>query len=346
MDELYTLLLDSMKRHPLMGVHDAVKFIYQNEMGAGHLVPSREYAVRRTEEALNSCTVNLEPERESIGNSLYRLNLPSVRGKLSAETIAAMFAVTAGLVSGTKERLEEKLALTYRLGLPEGEVRDYLEEYKIAGFPAVSHSDIYKKAYKPAYRLVHSFFITALAAFIEVDKLLSSDKETIIIAIDGDCGSGKSTLGRLMAEVYSANLFCADDYFLPSELRTKERLSEPGGNMHRERLKSEVIDPLLRGEAPVIRRFSCQTMTLGEPEAYPHRRVNIFEGSYCQHPLLSGAYDLKIAVRTSSENQLRRIASRSGEASLDGFKTRWIPMEKQYFEHFKIFNNADTLIET
>lgn len=344
--ELLELLIETMRRHPIMGIHDAVKFIYQNEMGAGHLVPDLEYAVQRTEEELRTCTVNLEPECESIGNDLYRLSLPAVKGQLSARTIASMFAITANLVTGTKERLEEKLGLVYKLGFPEKEVDEYLLSYREAGYPAVSHSEIYRNAYKPSYRLMHRSLVTALPAFKAADKLMESDKDTFIIAIDGDCASGKSTLGKLMAEVYGANLFSADDYFLPAELRTPERLGEPGGNMHRERLKEEILDPIRRGDSAVIRRFSCHTMTLGEREEFPRRRVNIVEGSYCQHPELSGSYDMKIAVRTGSKTQLERIALRDGEASLESFKTRWIPMEKRYFEHFGIFAAADVVIDT
>jgi len=34
------------------------------------------------------------------------------------------------------------------------ELEAYLEEYKRAGYPMVSHSEQYRQAYKPAYRIV------------------------------------------------------------------------------------------------------------------------------------------------------------------------------------------------
>ena len=33
-------------------------------------------------------------------------------------------------------------------------LEDYLKEYEDAGYPAVSHSEIYRRHYKPAYRVV------------------------------------------------------------------------------------------------------------------------------------------------------------------------------------------------
>ena len=64
-----------------------------------------------------------------------------------------------------------------------------------------------------------------------------------IIAIDGRAASGKSTLAQQLGELLDADVIHMDDFFLPPSLRTKERLSEPGGNVHYERFAEEV--PLL-----------------------------------------------------------------------------------------------------
>lgn len=67
----------------------------------------------------------------------------------------------------------------------------------------------------------------------------------LILGIDGMCGAGKTSLAAFLSERYSCSVVHADDFFLPPELRTAERLSEPGGNIHYERLMEEVIRPLL-----------------------------------------------------------------------------------------------------
>ena len=60
----------------------------------------------------------------------------------------------------------------------------------------------------------------------------------VCVAIDGRCASGKTTLATALAVSLGATVFHADDFFLRPEQRTAERLSEPGGNMDRERLKA------------------------------------------------------------------------------------------------------------
>ena len=53
----------------------------------------------------------------------------------------------------------------------------------------------------------------------------------ILVAIDGPCASGKTTLGKRLERQLSASLIHADDFFLPKEKRTAERKAEVGGNI-------------------------------------------------------------------------------------------------------------------
>jgi len=59
---------------------------------------------------------------------------------------------------------------------------------------------------------------------LEKDK----DKQYILIAIDGKCASGKTTLGLYLKNNLDANLFHMDDFFLQKHQRTEERLAEVG----------------------------------------------------------------------------------------------------------------------
>ena len=74
------------------------------------------------------------------------------------------------------------------------------------------------------------------------ENLINNDK--IIIAIDGGCASGKTTLSKKLAEIYDANVIHMDDFFLPFEMRTEERMKEIGGNFDYCRFKKEVADML------------------------------------------------------------------------------------------------------
>ena len=115
-----------------------------------------------------------------------------------------------------------------------------------------------------------------------------------IVAIDGRCASGKSTLGARLSEVLGCPLFHLDDFFLRPEQRTPERFAEPGGNVDRERFLEEVLEPLGRGEAVHYRRFDCGSFTLMPEKLIQPGRVNLVEGAYAMHPDLAPHYALSL----------------------------------------------------
>ena len=173
-------------------------------------------------------------------------------------------------------------------------------------------------------------------------KLHCSSKRPFLIAIDGPCGSGKSTLGASLAKELNASLFHMDDFFLQPHQRTEERLAEPGGNVDYERFKEEVLDHIADKKGVTFRPFSCKEWKLAEETiTIPYNDIVIVEGSYSQHPYFKDAYNIKIFLEISREEQKKRIIARDGEAIWPMFETKWIPMEELYFEIFKIKENSD-----
>lgn len=173
-------------------------------------------------------------------------------------------------------------------------------------------------------------FIQSILTRIEETK---EGKDRILVAIDGRCASGKTTLAGELSAVLHCPLIHADDFFLRPEQRTPERLAEPGGNMDRERFMEEVLLPLKAGQSFSYRPFRCSTMSLGEPVPVSPAPVTVIEGSYCCHPDLWDAYDLRLFLTVEPEEQLRRLLAREGEGKLDVFKSKWIPMEEAYFSY-------------
>ena len=94
---------------------------------------------------------------------------------------------------------------------------------------------------------------------------LQKQKEFVIIAIDGNCTAGKTTLAGQLSEMYDCNVFHMDDFFLRPEQRTAERFAQTGGNVDYERFLEEVLIPLGTGKPFSYRPFDCGTFALSAP---------------------------------------------------------------------------------
>ena len=164
----------------------------------------------------------------------------------------------------------------------------------------------------------------------QIDDLLTQ-KDTVIVAIDGKCTSGKTTLASKLAELYDCNVFHMDDFFLRPEQRTPERFAEVGGNVDYERFQEEVLLPLKSSKTFSYRPFDCSTFTLSDPVIVTPKRLNIIEGTYSHHPYFGNPYDLKILLTIDEEAQRRRILDRP-EFLHKRFFQEWIPMENRYFD--------------
>lgn len=173
-------------------------------------------------------------------------------------------------------------------------------------------------------------------------RRLTAERETVLVAIEGSCTAGKTTLSRLLEAEFDCNVFHMDDFFLQNHQRTEQRLAEAGGNVDYERFFQEVLLPLRRGEAVFFRPFDCQTRQLKAAVTMPRKRLNIIEGTYSCHPHFGKVYDLTVFLTVSPETQRKRILQRP-EFLHRSFFDLWIPMEHTYFDTFSVAQGCDIL---
>lgn len=179
----------------------------------------------------------------------------------------------------------------------------------------------------------------------KINKMISGlGKESVIIAIDGRCGAGKTTLANEMKEEYDASLIYMDDFFLPLELRTENRFNEPGGNIHYERFYNEVVSNIGKEIEFNYGLFNCSTMKCDSTVKVIPSKITIVEGSYSQHPYFGDYADVRIFCDISPNEQIKRIIKRDGERKAEIFTSRWIPLEEKYFSAFKIKESADIIV--
>ena len=71
----------------------------------------------------------------------------------------------------------------------------------------------------------------------------------ILIALDGRCGSGKTTLAAQLAERFpGSRTIHTDDYYLPPAQRVPGWETLPCANMDLKRLRAEVLNPARAGQ--------------------------------------------------------------------------------------------------
>ncbi len=179
----------------------------------------------------------------------------------------------------------------------------------------------------------------------ETIKETLSANPSAVIAVDGMCASGKTTAANRLAEEFGLQIIHMDDFFLPPDMRTAERLSAPGGNVHYERFVEEVVLPLKNGEDSEYRVFNCSVGDYTEKRRILCSKPVIIEGAYSTHPEIPDIYDLKIFFRVSPETQLARIEKRNGMQALRSFEKKWIPFENRYFKAFAVEEKCDVIIE-
>ena len=84
-----------------------------------------------------------------------------------------------------------------------------------------------------------------LEQLTRLTRAKAQDQSPVIVAIDGRCGAGKSTLAAVLAERLDANLIHMDDFFLRPEQRTPEYYAKrPCPNLVA--LAADVLDEFLR----------------------------------------------------------------------------------------------------
>lgn len=177
-----------------------------------------------------------------------------------------------------------------------------------------------------------------------IDKLMKKEG-TVIVGIDGYCGSGKTTLAKLLGQHYGCQVIAMDDFYLPPEMKTQERLSQLGGNVYYERVEREVFGGIDSQEGFSYQKYDCKSETLLEATVVAAQKLYIIEGSYSMHPKLYDYYDLKIFLEIAPDTQHARILKRNGEAVLKRFVEEWIPLENKYFHGLSIKDKCDLVLE-
>lgn len=339
-------------KYPAMEPRDAVKLVYQNEFGGGHLIAGPAQSLDRLRLEYGAVPHDpAAPLAEDIGGGMARVMLAGLDpAEYPLEELNRDFVRSAAARRGGMDAFLEKLDVLRELaragafGFSARELEDYLGPYIASGCPAVSHSGAYRAAYRPAYRVVARGF--CLPLLVEEARRLAARQGRAVIALDGRCASGKTTLAARLEGRCGWSVVHMDHFFLRPEQRTPGRYAQPGGNVDHERFLEEVLLPLRRGERPVYRPFDCHAQALRDPIPFDPGPVVLVEGSYACHPALRAQYDLRAFLTVDPAVQMERVVAREGESCARVFREKWIPLEERYFSACGVEDLCEYRLET
>ena len=364
-------------RYPWMEPQDFAKLAYQSEFGPAHMVESPDkvlaalLAERKEAEAGPRAV-------EPIGNGLCRFHITQALSTLSElPLIGRMFTQTMHSVEGTEAGLAQKLDQLAALPVPG--MRAYLENWRREGCPPVSHSEAFRRACNPHYRVLRREFAGFLPALVPLDRLVREHYAAYLrlprpgdqlpeerpsaylrrhgvrpclVAVDGRCGSGKTGFSRIVEQLIPGWKHVAhmDDLYLPWEQRPENWMEVPAGNMDLERLRREILLPVHSGEPMTYPPFLPAGPVLddyGEIVEIDPDDVELIlvEGTYSQHPSVARYYDFKIFLTCEKEEQTRRLQAREGDY-FPTFDRVWRALEEKYFAACGTEGAADLVVDT
>lgn len=160
MTEIQEILLAHLKAYPQMEFDDVYKLLYQHVYGANHAVAEKEAIFSVLKKEAESMGEPSENGFVEIGNGFVRAPIRKDEAYLRA--LAEKFYLTAkektdGDFSAVFVPLRSWILETF--SFDEKELDLCFEELQAHSFPPVSHSETYKKLYRPHYRVISKKFL-------------------------------------------------------------------------------------------------------------------------------------------------------------------------------------------
>jgi uridine kinase len=149
------------------------------------------------------------------------------------------------------------------------------------------------------------------------------------VGIGGHGAAGKTTLARA----------------LPAEATIGTDEFWDGEGFDLTRLRREVFDPLLAGEAARFRSYDWAAQAPRASRIVEPRGLIVVEGVCALHRLFRGDYDLRVWVDAPRRLRLARGIARDGEAARRRWEEVWMPSEDRYVAEDDPVACADVIVD-
>lgn len=336
------LFRQHLAQYPQMEPQDMVKLIAQSVWGPGHLGLDQAEAEKDLCREWKQVPADASPRVEPIGNGLCRFYLWGNASPLAAGLLAHLLVRTAEETTFDPQQAQEALSAWEEMQMPAWNVA--LHQWQQQGFPMMSHSAAYKTMYAPHYRVIRLEYAQWFFGLLPLWEQMQTGRP-MIVALDGRCGSGKTTLAQLAERVLGYQVFHMDDYYLPLGKRDPDWEQQPAGNMDLERFRTQVLEPARTGQPVRYRPYRCQLGAYAAETVLSPAKQILVEGSYCLHPALRPYYDETLFLTCTPAEQQCRLQAREGDY-YPMFRVRWIPMEERYYTAYHIPTKEECILDT
>jgi uridine kinase len=179
--------------------------------------------------------------------------------------------------------------------------------------------------------------MSKISKIIDDIKQLSSQKNVVLVAIDGNGGSGKTTLSKIIKKsIPNINIIRRDLYPSPY---SKDK------SFDAKYLRKELLLPLKQriNVSPQIYHWPKKEFVQGGEIV--SKGVIILEGTLSMHEDIVDLYDYTIWVECPSEIGMKRALKRDSDAHKDKWINEWVPRMKKYINTQKPAKKANTVID-
>jgi hypothetical protein len=158
------LLSAHFERYPAMQLDDIYKLLHQAALGPGHAVDTPAAARKRLDQEMAALGKGSAEPLQDIISPDGRLGRVHLRSYLAAggspDALHRAFVDTANSYAASPDKLAKfcgclgDLAAAGGIPFAQEDVLAYFEKIARDGYPAVHHSEAFRNAYQPAYRVV------------------------------------------------------------------------------------------------------------------------------------------------------------------------------------------------
>jgi uridine kinase len=175
--------------------------------------------------------------------------------------------------------------------------------------------------------------ITREELLVSARALKPLGRKSVLIAVDGFGGSGKTTLAEWLVDRLGGTRVCSDDFARPRVLGWDWR-----------RFDEQVLSPLLADETARYQRYDWDDDRLAEWLEIEPGGFLIAEGVSISRRELGDPWDMQVWVECPYELRLRRGIERDGEAMRDTWVNFWMPEEDRYAAEQQAHERADYVV--